>query len=270
MAGVIGDPVGHSLSPAIHNAGFVASGLDWAFVAFPVRVGGAAAAVSGMRALGIRGLSVTMPHKAAVIDAVDRLTPAAAALGAVNCIFRDPVDDEVLVGDNTDGPGFLGGLRADFGLEPAGARCVVLGAGGAARAVVLALAGAGAESIEVVNRSPGPAQATVALAGSVGSVSAADAVAGADLVVNATPLGMGTDPRLPCDPTLLGPGQVVAELIYHPAETPLMAAARGRGARTANGLSMLVCQAAAAFERWTGHPAPIETMASSAAAALPA
>jgi len=124
VAGVIGDPVRHSLSPAIHNAGFRALGLDWVFLAFPVLQGEAPAAVEGARALGLQGLSVTMPHKAAVAAAVDRLTPAAATLGAVNCVFRDP-QDGALVGDNTDGAGFLGGLRADFGLDVEGARCVV-------------------------------------------------------------------------------------------------------------------------------------------------
>jgi len=266
VVGVIGDPVAHSLSPAIHNAAFAALGLDWVFVAFPVPAGEAPAAVDAVRALGIRGLSVTMPHKAAVLDALDRLTPTAAALGAVNCICRD--HQGALVGDNTDGAGFVGGLRADFGFDPAGARCVVLGAGGAARAVVRALAGAGASAVQVVNRTGVTAAVAAALAGPVGSVAGPDVVAGADLVVNATPVGMAGDVGLPCDPSLLGPGQVVAELVYHPARTPFMAAAHDQGARTANGLSMLVHQAAVAFELWTGSPAPVEVMAEAARAAL--
>ena len=126
---MIGDPISHSLSPVIHNAAFGAMGLDFVSVACPVPDGAAPTAVAGMRALGLRGLSVTMPHKAAVLAELDRLTPVATALGAVNCISRDPEDDAVLVGDNTDGDGFLRGLQADFGLDPAGARCVVLGAG---------------------------------------------------------------------------------------------------------------------------------------------
>ena len=173
MAGVIGDPVRHSLSPAIHNAAFAAAGLDWTFVAFPVGSGHAGAAVSGMRALGVRGLSVTMPHKADVIPFLDRLSPTAQALEAVNCVYRDPDDDGVLVGDNTDGAGFIGGLRTDFGLDPSGCRCVVLGAGGAARAVVLALAEAGAHAVQVVNRSPDRAERAAALAGPAGSVAGA-------------------------------------------------------------------------------------------------
>jgi shikimate dehydrogenase len=266
VVGVIGDPVAHSLSPAIHNAAFAALGMDWVFVAFPVGTGEVHHAVDGVRALGIRGLSVTMPHKAAVLDAVDELTPTAAALGAVNCISRSP--QGTLVGENTDGAGFLGGLRADFGFDPVGTRCVVLGAGGAARAVVLALAGAGASTVQVVNRTAATAAVAAALAGPAGSVADPGAVAGADLVVNATPVGMGGDDGLPCDPALLGPSQVVAELVYHPAETPFMVAARDRGARTANGLSMLVHQAAVAYTLWTGRPAPVEAMAAGARAGL--
>ncbi len=183
----------HSLSPAIHNAAFSASGLDWVFVALPVPDGGGAEAVDAMRVLGLEGLSVTMPHKAAVIAGVDRLTPTADSLDAVNCVFRDPGDRSILVGDNTDGAGFLAGLADDFGFDVAQRRCVVLGAGGAARAVVLALAGAGAASIVVVNRSPARARAAAALAGGAGGVATVDAVAGADLVVNATPVGMAGD-----------------------------------------------------------------------------
>lgn len=257
---MIGDPVSHSLSPRIHNAAFDALGLDWAYVAFPVLAGEATAAVAGMRALGIEGLSVTMPHKADVIGALDRLSEDAEALGAVNCISRD---GRALVGHNTDGAGFVAGVMDDFGFDPAGSTCVVLGAGGAARAVVRALARAGARSVTVVNRTRERGQTAAALAGSVGSVGAAAQVADAELVVNATPVGMGStgaDAGLPCDPALLAGGQIVAELVYHPARTPLMAAAEQAGARTSNGTSMLVHQAAVAFEIWTGEPAPLDAM----------
>ncbi len=257
---MVGWPVEHSLSPAIHNAAFDATGLDWTYVALPVPPGAAAGAVGGVRDLGIRGLSVTMPHKADVIPALDGLTATARRLGAVNCVFRDPDDDGRLVGDSTDGVGFLAGLRDDLGLDPSGARCVVLGAGGAARAVVLALAEAGASAVQVVNRTHARAVEAAALAGPVGSVAGPDAVVGADLVVNATPVGMGGDDALPVGAELLAVGQAVAELVYHPATTPLMRAAAERGARAANGTSMLVHQAAAAFERWTGVEAPVDAM----------
>lgn len=129
VVGVIGDPVGHSLSPRLHNAAFDALGLDWVSVAFPVPDGSATDAVAGMRALGIAGLSVTMPHKTAVVALVDRLTPVADVLGAVNCLYRD---GDVLVGDNTDGIGFVASLWRGAGFDPDGRRCLVIGAGGAA------------------------------------------------------------------------------------------------------------------------------------------
>jgi len=262
VAAVIGDPISHSLSPVIHNAGFAAAGLDWVYVGLPVPPGRGAAAVEGMRALGIEGLSVTMPHKAEVLPALDEVSEDARALGAVNCVVRR---GDVLRGENTDGAGFLAGLRTDFDFDPTGRTCVVLGAGGAARAVVLALARAGAASVQVVNRTASSAVAAAELAGPVGSVAGAEAVASADLVVNATSVGMrqgksGDAPALPCDAELLGEGQVVAELVYHPLRTALVEAATRRGARASNGVSMLVHQAAVAFELWTGVPAPLEAM----------
>jgi len=257
----MGEPVGHSLSPRLHNAAFDALGLDWVSVGFPVPAGGAADALVGMRALGIVGMSVTMPHKHDVAAAVDECTPVARRLGAVNCVS---VSDGRLVGDSTDGPGFVAALHRGLGFDPAGARCVVFGAGGAARAVVLALADAGAGTVVVVNRTPARAEAAAQLAGEVGSVGVAGDVAGADLVVQATPVGMAlgadSDDLVPFDPDLLHPGQVVADLVVHPLETPLLLAAAERGARPLSGLGMLVHQAALALERWTGRPAPVEAM----------
>ncbi|HSL59990.1 MAG TPA: shikimate dehydrogenase [Acidimicrobiales bacterium] len=258
VAAVIGHPVRHSLSPAIHNAAFAATGLDWTYLAFDVEPGDAAAAVAAMRALGLGGLSVTMPHKAAVLDHLDRVSPEAAALGAVNCIVPDGGE---LVGHNTDGGGFVDSLAADAGFDPSGARCLVLGAGGAARAVVVALARAGAVEVVVVNRSAAPAERAAALAGAVGRVGDPTDVRAADLVVNATPVGMHGGPNgSPVDTTWLGPHQLVADLVYHPSTTPLLLAADERGARTLGGVGMLVHQAARAFELWTGRPAPIAAM----------
>lgn len=272
VAGVIGWPARQSLSPVIHNAAFEACGLDWVYLAFEVPEGMAPMAVGGMRSLGIEGLSVTMPHKATVIPALDALTPDAEALGAVNCISRDGAG---LLGDNTDGAGFLDALRIDEGIDPRGLRCVVVGAGGAGRAVARALGRAGAAAVTVVNRSPQPAARAADLAGSVGRVGSPDEVADADLVVNATPLGMGVvvgtrgerEP-LPLDPELLGPGQLVVDLVYHPVATPLLVAARARGATARNGLGMLIHQAAHAFRRWTGEDPPLEAMSAAAVAAL--
>ena len=263
VAGVIGSPVAHSLSPAIHNAAFAALGLDWTFAAFEVGPGDVERALDGMRALGLRGLSVTMPHKEDVARLVDDLSEDGAALGAVNCVLPR---DHRLVGENTDGPGFIDALR-DAAFDPVGARCVVIGAGGAARAVVLALARAGAREVGVANRTASRGETAASLAGGAGSTVELDAVSGADLVVNATPIGM-VDDALPLDPERLGAGQLVADLVYHPAVTPLLAAAAARGATPLNGLGMLVHQAARAFELWTGETPPIPVMRAAAEAEL--
>jgi shikimate dehydrogenase len=261
VAGVIGDPVRHSLSPVLHNAAFAALGLDWVFVALPVPAGAVRAALDGVRALRIAGLSVTMPHKEPVARAVDRRSPVVERLGAANTVVRR--GDE-LVGESTDGEGFLAALRTECGFEPEGRRCLVVGAGGAARAVVLALAGAGAREVVVVNRTPARAREAASLAGPVGRVGGGEEAASCDLVVNATPLGMTSvgggleDHLVPAE--RLGAGQLVVDLVYDPPLTPLLAEAAARGARVANGLGMLVHQAALAFGLWTGEEAPLVAM----------
>ncbi len=270
VAAVIGMPIRHSLSPVIHNAAFRSLGLDWVFTAFPVAEGSAGAALAGMRALGIDGLSVTMPHKQGAAEAVDRLSDDARALRAVNCVVRE--GDE-LVGHNTDGPGFLAGLHAAAGFDPAGRSCVVLGAGGAARAVVLALARAGAARVVVVNRTASRAADAATLAGDAGAVGDLSSIRGADLVVNATSVGMGADVGAldgpaPFDTDLLREGQVVAELVVHPVDTPLLLRAAARGAIPVRGIGMLVHQAAIAFSLWTGVEAPVDVMTAAAEARL--
>lgn len=267
LAAVIGSPVRHSLSPAMHNAAFRAAGLDWIYVALEVAPGDVAAALAGARALHLGGVSVTIPHKAAAAAEVDELSPAAQAIGAVNTVV--PAGEGRLRGENTDGDGFLASL-ADEGFDPRGRPCLVVGAGGAARAVVHALAGAGAAEVVVVNRSADRAEAAAALAGDRGRVGTPGDVAGADLVVNATPLGLtGVDVRtLPLDADLLGAGQLLVDLIPNPAVTPLMKAARRRGAQAVGGMGMLVHQGALAFQLWTGQPAPIGVMRVAALGAL--
>lgn len=271
-AGVIGMPVRHSLSPTIFNAAFEAAGLDWAYLAFEVPEGAAGLAMGGVRALGLEGVSVTMPHKAAVIPALDRLTADAAALDAVNCVHRAGHE---LVGHNTDGPGFVDGLQIDEGLELAGRTATVVGAGGAARAVIRALAGAGVHRIAVVNRSADAADRAVALAPGVARTGRPEEVGDTDLVINATPLGMGvvvgadgSAEPFPLDPERLGTGQVVVDLIYHPATTPLLREARARGLVAVNGLGMLIHQAAHAFRTWTGEEPPLEAMSAAALGSL--
>jgi shikimate dehydrogenase len=263
LAGVIGHPVRHSLSPTIHNAAFRALGLDWVYTAFEVAPGQGRAAVEAMRTLGLSGLNVTMPHKADVAAGVDRLSPVAAALGAVNTVV---VAGEALVGESTDGDGLLAALATDHGFDPSGQRCLVLGAGGAARAVVLALAAGGASEVAVVARRPERAGVATRLAGASGRTGAAGDVAGADLVVNATPVA----DQLPLGLRAgdLGPGQLVVDLLYHPPVTALMEAAAARGATTANGLGMLVHQAALSFRMWTGEDMPLDAVETALVAEL--
>jgi shikimate dehydrogenase len=251
----------------MHNAAFAELSLDWVYLAFDVEPGAVHAAFAGVRALGIGGLSVTIPHKAAALEEVDEATAAAQAVGAVNTVVAR--DDGRLLGDNTDGAGFLASL-SDEGFAPAGRVCLVVGAGGAARAVVHALAEAGAAEVMVANRTAGRGETVAALAGGAGRVASTDEVVRADLVVNATPLGLaGSVPdALPVNPALLGPGQLVLDLIPNPAITPLMRAARDAGCQTAGGLGMLVHQGALAFEQWTGRPAPLGVMRAAAVRAL--
>ena len=271
---MIGDPIRHSLSPALHNAAYAALGLDWVYVAFPVPAGSGAEAVGAMRTLGLAGLSVTMPHKQAAASAVDRLSPTAARLGVVNTVSWAASPEGELVGDSTDGPGFIDSLRGDEGFDPAGCRAVVLGAGGAARSVTLALAEARAASVVVIGRNPAAAEACAEVAGSFASAAIPDdlsaAITAADLVVNATPVGMGPGDGLPfgMDPDWLASCRFVADLIYSPARTPLLIEARARHVAAANGLGMLIHQAARQIEMWTGRLAPLDTMSAAALAAL--
>ena len=285
LAAIIGDPVRHSLSPAMHNAAFAATGLDWLFVALPVAAGDGAHALDAIRVLGLAGLSVTMPHKADAAAACDEVRGDAARLHSVNCVSRGP--GSTLVGESTDGEGFLRSLR-ETGHDPAGMTALVLGAGGAGRAVLLALAQAGAQ-VRVAARRHAVAADACALAPGIVAVewsAVAEAAGSSDLIVNATPIGMAARPvddnsldgnsvdgraelaLLPLDLDRLRPGQVVADLVYHPRRTPLLEAAAAGGAATVDGVGMLVHQGAIAFERWTGTAAPVEVMREAVLAGL--
>jgi len=266
VAAVIGSPVHHSLSPALHNAAFAQLGIDWVYVAFTVHEGDVQHALDAMRALDLGGLSVTMPHKEAVARAVDQLDPAAAALRSVNTVVPQP--DGTLRGHSTDGDGFVASLAA-AGVGVAGRHVAMLGAGGAARAIADALSRHGAARVTVVNRTPAAAEAAAALAGTVGEVGTPAALRDADIVVNATSVGMGGD-ELPCDPALLRAGQVVADIVYHPRDTALLRAARAAGARTVDGLGMLLHQAALQQQLWHGRLPDVAVMALAAEQALAA
>lgn len=263
LAAVIGSPVLHSLSPVIHRAAFDAAGVDWTYAAFEVAPGAACDALAAMRTLGIAGLSVTMPHKEAVADAVDRLDPAARSLNSVNTVSWD---GDRLVGWSTDGAGFVASL-ADVDVSVDGAKVAVIGAGGAARSVIDALGRSGASDITVLNRTANKAEAAAALTPRASPGIISD-ISRADIVVNATSMGMGDDLSLPCDPELLHDGQVVADLIYHPLETNWLRAAGQRGARTVDGLGMLVHQAALQQRIWLGDDAVVDTAAMHRAALI--
>jgi len=256
IAAVIGDPVRHSLSPRLHNAGFAALGLDWFYVACPVAKGQAAQAIEAMRTLGIEGLSVTMPHKKSVAVAVDDLSPTAAKLGAVNCVRRD---GDRLVGENTDGIGFVDSLRSQLQMDPDGLTIVIVGAGGAARSIALAMAEHGAQ-VGIFNRTATSAEEVVEIVGAASSVVQEEAIRDADVIVNATPLGMSND-SLPFDPSLLSKGQSLIDLIYEPEKTALLLEAESLGVKTLNGVGMLLHQAGAQFQLWTGCEPPLKEMA---------
>jgi shikimate dehydrogenase len=260
VVGIIGDPVGHSRSPAMHNAAFGALGLDWVYVAFPVARGEAAAAVRAVTTLGLAGLNVTMPHKADAAEACDDLAPEAAALGAVNTVVNV---DATLVGHSTDGDGFLRALD-DEGITPAGRHALVIGAGGAARAITHALGGVEAH-VTVAARRPDAARSAAALAPDGDAVGFDGiAVEGFDVIVNATPLGMNGEAP-PFDVAKLHRGQFVYDTVY-PVETPLLRESRTRGVRAVGGLGMLVHQGALSFSLWTGVAPPLDVMRAAASA----
>lgn len=267
LLGVLGHPVSHSLSPVLHNTALAAAGLDLAYVAVDVAPADLPAALAGLGPLGFVGANVTVPHKQAVAAACDHLSDEARVVGAVNTLV---LGADGLVGHNTDTAGFLAGLEGD-----GAGRAVVLGAGGAARAVVVALARRGGE-VTVVARRRGQLDELLA-AGQHHRWSArglllddpavAAAVAAADLVVNATPLGLHGE-ALPSPFMRLGPGQVAYDLVYNPPDTPFLGAATTGGARAVGGLAMLVGQAAAAFELWTGRAPDPAVMRDAARGAL--
>lgn len=262
LAAVIGDPVRHSLSPAIHNAAFAALDLDWAYVALPVAAGDGQAAVEAMRTFGIEGLSVTMPLKAEVAAAVDELTVAAQALGVSNCVFRR---GDRLIGDSTDGDGFVSAFAAEFDQTLATKRVMVVGAGGAAKSIIEAVGRADAAEIIVANRSLDRAAEAAELASqaSAHGLDDHDRIGAADVIVNATAVGMAGGPapgQTPIPVEAIHGGQIVVDIVYQPRRTPLLIAAEQRGAAVADGVGMLVHQAAVAFEHWTGSEAPLAAM----------
>ena len=266
ICGVIGDPIEHTMSPVMHNAAFKEMGMDYVYVAFQVKKEGLGEAIRGMRGLNIRGLNVTIPHKVAIIPLLDRLDHLAELIGAVNTVVND---NGVLTGYNTDAEGFLRALL-ERGIEPRGKNVVILGAGGASRAISFILAERGS-SLVILNRTLDKAKECASRIGEVfqkevkalefDSENLAKALTEADILVNTTSVGMYPDTdETPASSDLLRPGLIVVDIVYNPIKARLLKEAEAAGARTISGIDMFVWQGALAFEKWTGLKAPVKLM----------
>ena len=283
LLGVLGSPVRHSASPAMHNAALEALGLDWTYLAFEVHPDTLANTLRGARDLGVLGFNLTVPHKLLALPLMDVLDDSAQTYGAVNTVLfesqsttgewtpvgqlpeiRGPVR---MRGANTDADALLRSLGEDLGIEPRSARILLLGAGGAARAAALRLADDGVGGLWLVNRTTSKAEelaAEIRLRNPAVEVEVGYPSDSVDIVLNATSLGMKAGDPLPWDPARfsLDRADGVYDMVYRPAETVLLKTAREAGCRTANGLGMLLYQGAAALELWTGRPVPVDIMRS--------
>ena len=267
IVGIIGDPIKHSRSPQIHNAAIVALGLDYVYVPFHVQSANLGAAIEGFKAINVVGINVTIPHKQSVIPYLDEISKEAILIGAVNTlIFRDGA----IIGENTDAPGFLQAMQEE-GLEvPQGSSAVVIGAGGSARAIVVALALAGVRTICITNRTVSRAVALATDLSEKTDVSIygiglndpklPDAVETSQLIVNTASTSMDVSHPLLIDPEWLEPQSIVYDIVYTPPETRLLQVAAEKGCHIIGGLGMLVHQGAIAFEKWAGVNPPVETM----------
>jgi len=274
VCGIIGDPIEHTMSPVMHNAAFRKLGLDYVYLAFHVRQEELDKAVAGMRALNIRGLNVTIPHKVAIIPFLDKLDPLAEKIGAINTIVNE---GGLLTGYNTDATGFLQALL-ERGIKPREKKVIILGAGGAARAISFILAERDA-SLVILNRYSARAEDLARRIAQFFSEEVKSlalnkenlkiALASADILINTTSAGMEPDvDKTPVPAELLKKGLIVFDIVYNPVKTRLLREAETAGAQTINGLDMLVWQGALAFEKWTGRKAPLEVMKREAIKAL--
>jgi shikimate dehydrogenase len=267
LVGAFGDPIAENPTGVMQEAAFQALGLQWRYLLIEVHKGDLEAAIEGIRAMNFRGINLTIPHKVEVLKYLDQVSADARLMGAVNTVRRE---GDRLIGENTDGKGFLQSLRHDAGVDPAGKRIVVLGAGGAARAVTVELALAGAAHITVVNRTAGRGQTLVELLNEKTPASA-DFVSwertyalpsDTDVLVNATSIGLfpNVDQKPDIAYDTITDGMIVCDVIPNPPYTPLLKEAEARGARTLDGLGMLVYQGGIAFKMWTGLDAPLAVM----------
>lgn len=275
LVGVLGQPVAENPTGVMLEAAFAECGLNWRYLNIEVAPAALANAMTGIRAMGFQGINLTIPHKVAVIPLLDGLSKEARLIGAVNTVRREGAR---LIGENTDGKGFLRGVRTDAGMDPRGKRVVMLGAGGAARAIGTELLLAGVDDLLVVNRSTERGAATVAhLKGGThgpirfeqwrnGYVVTPDV----DILVNATSIGLFPDIAAMPEVSLANARQnlLVCDAVFNPPVTRLLAAARERGMPVLDGLSMLVYQGVIGFELWTGFKAPESVMKKALSAAL--
>jgi len=263
---VFGHPIKHSASPAMQNAGIAALGLNWRYLAFEVAPANLREAIDGAKQMGFVGVNLTVPHKLLAMDLVDLLDDSARTWGAVNTIRFEPEGGRMIArGFNTDADAIARSVRGDLGVEPRGAKVLLLGAGGAGSTAALKLAAEGVGELYLVNRTESKA---VAVAREIATRNPGTKVVVGypkmelDLMLNATSLGLQTADRLPFEEGKfsLHQARAVYDMIYRPAETPLLQAARAAGCRTANGLGMLLYQGVKALEIWTGKTAPVEIM----------
>ena len=267
LVGVFGYPVAENPTIVMQEAAFRARGLNWRYLNIEVQPEQLADAMRGLRAFNMAGVNLTIPHKVAVIEYLDDLSPAAALIGAVNTVVRA---GDRLIGHNTDGQGFVRSVQVEAGVDPRGQRVVFLGAGGAARAMAVEMALAGAAQITIVNRTPERGQPLVDLLRSQTPAQAEFAPwqgryvvpAATDILVNATSIGLfpNVDETPAVEMESVRPGLLVCDVIPNPPQTAFLRAAQARGARTLDGLGMLVGQGALAFRLWTGQEAPLEVM----------
>ena len=267
--GIFGYPVSQSLSPAMHNAAFTHLGLDCVYLAFDVDPRNVAQAVSSIRALGLCGINVTIPHKQSVMAGLDEIAPEASMVGAVNTIVNE---NGRLKGYNTDVSGVLRALHSELEFAPRGKNIFIVGAGGASRAVIVAMCTGGARSVSIVNRTYLKARKlSEEFSPQFGSVAfsaaplddadrVAELIAQADIVINCSSAGMGDVEPLCLPLDLLGKDCVVYDLVYKPPVTPLVRDSRALGLKSESGLGMLLYQGVDAFEIWTGEDAPVEVM----------
>jgi shikimate dehydrogenase len=271
LVGVFGYPIGHTASPAMHNAAFAHLDLDYRYLPFKVKPEDLKEAVGSIKALNIKGVNVTIPHKARVISYLEELTPEARQSGSVNTIIHR---EGKLIGESTDGRGFLHSLIENTGKSPLNKRIFILGAGGAARAIAMQLVREGAEQIIIANRTEEKARKLISdlkaacpgrkdfrgRAISLKEEELAEALSETEILINTTSVGMRKEDPLLINPRWLDSRLLVCDLICNPRQTPLLRLAKEREARTLNGVGMLLYQGVLSFELWTGKKAPLKVM----------